>query len=66
MEAKFQEREFEVRKAAVLAECELAPQVFEDVVPRLEQFMEPFVTSLARKEQVSHALTFVSVSLWHH
>ncbi len=59
MEAKFQEREFQSRKAAVLAECELAPQVFEDVVPRLEQFMEPFVASLARKEQVSHALTFV-------
>lgn len=59
MEAKFQEREFQVRKAAVLAECELAPQVFEDVVPRLEQFMEPFVASLARHEQVGHALTFV-------
>ena len=59
MEAKFQEREFQARKAAVLAECELAPQVFEDVVPRLEQFMEPFVASLARKEQVGHALTFV-------
>jgi SRSO17 transposase len=59
MEAKFQEREFQARKAAVLTECELAPQVFEDVVPRLEQFMEPFVASLVRKEQVGHALTFV-------
>jgi len=59
MEAKFLEREFQARKAAVLAECELAPQVFEDVVPRLEQFMEPFVESLVRKEQVGHALTFV-------
>lgn len=59
MEAKFQEREFQARKAAVLAECELAPQVFADVVPRLEEFMKPFVASLARKEQVGHALTFV-------
>ena len=59
MDAKFQEREFQARKAAVLEECKLAPQVFEDVGPRLEQFMEPFVDSLARKEQVGHALTFV-------
>jgi len=59
MEAKFQEREFQARKAAVLEECKLAPQVFEGVGSRLEQFMEPFVDSLARKEQVGHALTFV-------
>ncbi len=59
MEAEFSEREFQARKAAVLKECELGPQVFEGVAPRLEQFMEPFVDSLARKEQVGHALTFV-------
>ena len=59
MDADFQEREFQVRKAAVLKECELAPQVFADVSPRLEQFMQPFVDNLVRKEQVGHALTFV-------
>ncbi len=59
MDADFREREFQARKAAVLKECELAPQVFADVVPRLEQFMEPFVECLARKEQVGHARTFV-------
>jgi len=59
MDAKFQEREFQARKAAVLEECKLAPQIFEDVGSRLEQFMGPFVDSLARKEQVGHALTFV-------
>lgn len=59
MDAKFQELEFQERKAAVLQECKLAGQVFEDVGTRLEQFMEPFVDSLARKEQVGHALTFV-------
>lgn len=59
MEADFREWDFEARKAAVLDECELAPQVFEDVAPRLEQFMKPFVDSLARQEQVGHALTFV-------
>lgn len=59
MDAEFSEREFQARKAAMLEECQLAPQVFADVSPRLEQFMEPFVESLARKEQVGHALTFV-------
>ena len=59
MDADFQEREFQLRKAAVLKECDLAPQVFADVSPRLEQFMEPFVDNLVRKEQVGHALTFV-------
>ncbi len=59
MDVDFGEREFQARKAAVLEECKLAPQVFAEVMPRLEQFMEPFVDSLARKEQVAHALTFV-------
>lgn len=59
MDAKFSEREFQARKSAILEECELGPQVFEGVSPRLEQFMEPFVDSLARREQVGHALTFV-------
>ncbi len=59
MDAGFQEREFQARKAAVLEECELAPQVFAVVSPRLEQFMQPFVDNLVRKEQVGHALTFV-------
>ena len=59
MDADFGEREFQARKAAVLEECELGPQVFGEVLPRLEEFMQPFVDSLVRKEQVSHALTFV-------
>jgi SRSO17 transposase len=53
------ETEFEVRKKELMAECTVAPQVFDDVMPRLERFMEPFVASLVRKEQVSHARTFV-------
>lgn len=51
--------EFQARKAELLEECKLAPQVFEQVLPRLESFMKPFVESLARKEQVEHAHTFV-------
>ena len=51
--------EFEVRKAAVLSECEVSPAIFEQVIPRLERFMEPFVASLGRREQGEHAVTFV-------
>jgi SRSO17 transposase len=59
MDADFGEREFQERKAAVLEECKLAPQVFEDVMPRLEQFMQPFVQNLARREQIEHARTLL-------
>jgi SRSO17 transposase len=51
--------EFEARKAELLAECRVDPQVFEQVLPRLEAFMEPFVDSLVRREQCEHAVKFV-------
>lgn len=51
--------EFETRKDAVLAECEVVPAIFERVLPRLERFMEPFVASLGRREREEHALLFV-------
>jgi SRSO17 transposase len=51
--------EFEVRKEELLNECEVAPQVFDRVMPRLERFMKPFVDSLVRREQIEHAGTFV-------
>lgn len=54
MEAKYQ-----VRKEELLDECQMEPQVFENVLPRLEQFMIPFVENLVRKEQVAHANTLV-------
>ena len=54
------ERRFEVRKEALLAECEVAPAVFRDVMPRLERFMQPYVDMLIRSEQREHAGTYVS------
>ncbi len=51
--------EFAARKAAVLAECVVAPAIFERVAPRLERFLEPFVVSLGRRERSEHALSFV-------
>jgi len=59
MNAVLSEQAFQTRKAEVLKECVVAPEVFADVGPRLEHFMQPFVESLVRSEQVAHALTFV-------
>jgi SRSO17 transposase len=53
------EAEYVKRKQQLLDDCKVAPQVFEGVIPRLETFMEPYVQSLVRKEQVEHAQTFV-------
>jgi SRSO17 transposase len=53
------EADYEVRKEQLLDECAVAPQVFNRVMPRLERFMEPFVESLVRREQVEHARLFV-------
>jgi SRSO17 transposase len=50
---------FEQRRRELLDECKLAPQVFDNVMPRLEKFMAPFVECLMRSEQVGHAQTFV-------
>ena len=55
MEAK----EFEARKKELVNECDVATQVWDRVMPRLERFMEPFVDSLVRREQIEHAGTFV-------
>lgn len=53
------EAELEARKTALMAECRVDPRVFEQVLPRLESFMEPFVDSLVRREQCEHAVKFV-------
>lgn len=50
---------YEARKCALLDECSVSPQLFDDVMPRLEHFMEPFVDRLVRPEQVAHAHLFV-------
>ena len=50
---------YEQRKQQLLAECTVAPQVFDGVMQRLERFMEPFVENLVRKEQADHARTIV-------
>ena len=38
----------------------MAPPIFPEVFPRLKEFLQPFVVSLARREQLAHVRTFVS------
>jgi SRSO17 transposase len=49
------ERRFEVRMRAVLAECEVPPQVFHGWQERLREFAWPFLVRLVRQEQIDHA-----------
>lgn len=58
-ESQRRKEDFESRRRELLDECKLAPQVFDEVMPRLETFMAPFVASFVRTEQVGHAQTFV-------
>jgi len=53
------EAKYEARKQELLKECNVAPQVFERVLPRLERFLKPFIDNFVRKEQCQHANTFV-------
>jgi SRSO17 transposase len=54
------DRHYEDQKAAMLAECEVSPEVFRGVPVRLQEFAQPFAASLLRKEQRQHALEYIS------
>ena len=53
------EARYEARKRALLDECRVGPELVEGVLPRLEEFMEPFVDRLLRPEQVAPARPYV-------
>lgn len=53
------DRRFEVRKAEMLADCEVRPAVFQGITTRLEEFAVPFVACLHRPEQREHAHTYL-------
>jgi len=44
----------------MLAECHVAPQLFEAMSERLEAFAQPFVDCLRRSEQKEHAQTYLA------
>jgi len=47
------------RKNQLLQECEVAPEIFEQVIPRLYTFMEPFVKTFQGQGADQHAKTYV-------
>lgn len=50
---------YTARKQELLQECQIAPEIFEQLMPRLETFMAPFVESFQRQEPDQHAHTYV-------
>lgn len=54
------ERRFELRKEAMLAECEVLPQVFRGAVERLSKFIEPFAELLRQPAQRQHTADYMS------
>lgn len=54
------ERRFELRKEAMLAECEVAPQVFGGALDRLAKFVEPYAELLTQAAQRQHTAEYIS------
>ena len=53
------EAAYAMRKQQLLEECQVAPEIFHQVMPRLETFMAPFVDTFCRQEPSQHAQTYV-------
>ena len=58
------EARYAIRKQQLLAECQMAPAIFEQVLPRLTTFMAPFVETFCRPELDQHAHTSICGLLW--
>jgi len=54
------DRRFRVRLDELLDDAVVAPAVLRGMVPRLEQFLEPFVATLANNPQRDHARHYVA------
>ena len=50
---------YTIRKAQLLEECQVAPEVFEQVMPRLRAFLAPFVDTLQGQAPRAQAQTSV-------
>src|SRR2546425_5888590 len=53
------EARYTIRKHQLLAECQVAPEIFEQVIPRLYTFMTPFVKIFQGQVAEQHAKTSV-------
>ena len=54
------EARYATRKHQLLQECQVAPEIFHEVMPRLHTFMEPFVETFNSQALTQHARTYVS------
>ncbi len=54
------DRRYEARKQGILDEAEIKPEVVNGMLKRLEQFAEPFVASLGRREARQNARVYIS------
>src|ERR1700722_1038657 len=54
------ERRFAARREQLLADAEVDPRSYRRVLPRLEQFLEPFLQRLQRSEQSQHAHHYIA------
>src|SRR5215475_13258687 len=53
------EARYATRKQQLLAECQVDPEIFDQVLPRLTTFMAPFVETFCRPELDQHAHTYM-------
>lgn len=53
------EARYTIRKHQLLKECQVEPALFDQVMPRLHTFMEPFVNTLPGQAPRAHAQTYV-------
>src|SRR5215510_1717416 len=53
------EARYATRKQQWLAACQVAPEIFDQVLPRLTTFMAPFVETFCRPELEQHAHTYI-------
>jgi SRSO17 transposase len=53
------EAEYATRRQQLLEECQVAPEIFDQVMARLETFMGPFVSTFRRQKPSAHAHTYV-------
>jgi len=53
------EARYALRKSQLLDECQVAPEIFEQVIPRLSTFMKPFVSIFQGQAADQHATTSV-------
>src|SRR6266849_8585461 len=59
------EARYAVRKSQLLDECQVAPEIFEQVMPRLSTFLQPFVSIFQGQAADQHAKTSVCGLLSH-